>query len=270
MEHRTRGDVTLDLQQATTEAPTTPRSGLRFDPLLVLGLVCCLTVTAGCVSTDGGIDGEDSTTGTLAARISWEPGTRSEGRDEAESRLSYDLDFTRGTAQDPISIPPGQSIEIGGVTFFGSENVAFFDLDRVLLDARLSKPLGSGFSVDAFGGLEYTSLVLTLQSAGQPGVAPHASESISALGPALGVGVAWQPRGWLRCSSEARVGYGFSSDADGVEVYSLDLGVGLFPWRSFGFYGGWRSLSYAADRGAPEVDVTADLSGPVIGLQIRI
>ncbi|MCA8979756.1 MAG: hypothetical protein KDC14_07000 [Planctomycetes bacterium] len=241
-----------------------------------VALAFTLSTLAGCATQVVDLRAEDTSTLSTDARVSWAlQGKRTEEAQAAaelvprtETAFFVDLDIahTQG-GEDEFALPPGQGILLGKTLFTGSDLNVSFDATRILLDARISSPPRNGFVIEGFFGLEFTKLNLTLRQAS--GVTEEsASGDVSSVGPAVGLAVAWQPIDWLRCSTEGRVSYGISSDVVEVAQSSLDIGVGIHPWKHVGAYLGWRTLNYGADDSALfSSDIHLKLAGPVLGLR---
>ena len=240
-------------------------------------LVLSLLLVPACTLSNVDVKAEDDSVLFAGGRLSWDPHRRpeQEGSDPTERgrgvNVSYDLDITYGSGSASQQLLEDQVIYFGGKTFDGPRDLSVsYNLTRVLLDVRLASPVSRGVSVEFFGGLEYSSMDVDLRS-GSPYTAVSGSDSVAAIGPAIGAAFVWQPIDALRFSAEGRLVSALSSDAGTVDSKSLDLGVGIFPAKKVSLFVGWRKVSYEVDiSGDFDSGLDLELAGPVVALWVRL
>ena len=236
-----------------------------------------LLSSAGCAIPNVDVEAEDTSVFFSGGRVSWSPSAVPEvaGKEEVapprENTISVDFDVSYGEGVGAQTLTSGQILVIDGVVFRGPEDlVVGFDLMRVSLDARLAIPVRPKFSAEVFAGLEHSALDLSVRSGSLP-PSQTGGVDVTAIGPMVGGALVWRPAESLRLSAEGRLGVGFSSQVEVVDLKSFELGITAFPFGPIGFFAGWRTTSYEADDGnllESGVDVT--LSGPVVSVWLRI
>jgi hypothetical protein len=231
------------------------------------------------------LQAEDDQVLFVDGRVIWtrEKEPTAESSAPAKPGIVIELDVSHAEAQDEISLQQGERVALGG-QFFTGENSVFFELTRVLLDVRRATRPQNGISAEGFVGLEYSSMDVTMRRPGPgPGQVPYlkeASINVTALGPAFGAGLVWQPIDQLRLAAQARFSLGLLSEGSPVEMSAIDLGAHVDPFKSVGFYFGWRTISYKAKLedsksflgvnfgSASNLDLR--LEGPVLAVHFRI
>lgn len=233
-------------------------------------LLLSLLLFPACSASSSDVKADDGAVLFTGGRLSWSPdeGPEPEGDDPCDegrgATFSFDLDISFGAGQDSQRLEAGQVVVFGGRTITGpTDFMVFGDLTRVLLDARLTSPLARDFSVECFGGLEYSSLDVDVRT-GSMSLGVTSSDQVSALGPAIGVALVWEPHDALRFSAVGRFGAGWWPGEGTVKIASFDVGLGIFP-VGLGLFVGWRSLGYENDASSRIVSgLNLQLSGPVI------
>lgn len=237
----------------------TPAGRIAAVAALALALTACAVQSVPLEASDPSVLFTD-------ARLAWEiveGGAREAGEGP---RVALELDVSHGAADSEVSLPPGQSVYFDGRSYFGQLDV-FYELTRVLVDARASALVTEQLRVEGFGGLEWSAMDVDVRSSGLPST-DQGSERFTALGPAVGLGFCWEPWTRVRLASEVRCSFGFSSDIEAVQLLAFDLGAGVDLLEHLGLYAGWRTVSYEAERSAlVGSDLDLRLSGPVLAVR---
>jgi len=235
---------------------------------------------AACVNVVD-IEGSDDSVFFAGGRVSYriEPESRpavseaappAPAEDREQFHMQVELDASYGQGDDTMRLGAGESIDFGGSSFAGPSELALsFDLTRVRANARAVMPIGDGVSIQLLGGLEYSAMAVSVDNS--PYLPPAAGkDSLSSFGPAFGVGLAWSPARWIELSGEAAYSFGFSDNADIVELGVCDAGASLWPRERVALFLGWRWSRYRAEAldDALSSDVDLDLAGPVIALRL--
>jgi len=195
------------------------------------------------------------------------------------ARLSVNLSRLQGAPSDPQS---GHAIELGfaNANGGGSQNLSSnrvvwgnktftapqqlkheFDFTYLDVSYRYRKFFDESraFGIEALGGLGYADLDFTVRSATQ-----RASEDLSAVGLALGVGAIWRLRpGTSLQGRVAAFGGGDALTATRIELYLVQaLG------RHAALRAGYAAWKVESDRGDGVSKLELEFSGPALGIDV--
>ena len=197
-------------------------------------------------------------------------------------RGAFSLSSLRGPASDPQT---GHAIEVGGTRAKGGSEQSLRGVDYVSLGStRINGPAtlssefelrqleiayrfrgidpGSGIGIDLLAGPAVYELDVAVRSGGLA-----ASETLTSVGPQLGIGALWRIR--RGTSVHLRGSYFYSADDAGVtRATRIDAYLSQALARNIALRGGYAWWNADSDRGGATSPVNVEFSGPVLGLEV--
>ncbi len=222
------------------------------------GLAC-----TGCLLPNDTIDGADRDTTFGALRASWILGETPTRSGSGTVRTLIDVEVSGSSSGFEQRLASGQAIAVGGTQFVGPGDAdVSFDLVRVTAGVRGELRSEGGLGVAGLAGLGLSDLDLSAELLGQGG-----SESFTGYGPLLGVGVFYEPAGWVRLFVEGSVNPTIGPDLeDLVHLNALDAGVRFRLGRRVELDLGWREVNYRTENDPFTSDLDLTASGPAFRL----
>ncbi len=233
-------------------------TNFRLFPLLAtLELGGCFTLPPP-TTIQASDDGVFQPVGRLTVNLSRLQGAPS----EPQSGHAIELGVTKASGGGSQTLSSGQQPVVFGSRTFSPPQQLKYDFDFTYADVsyRWRRFFRDGaFGIEALGGVGYADLDFTVRSATQ-----RASEDLSSLGLALGVGALWRLRPGT--SLQGRVtafGGGDVSSASRIELFLVQaLG------RNAALRAGYAAWKVESDRGDAVSKVEVNFSGPALGLDV--